>query len=161
MKRGFIVIAALALALSGCSKGVKIGGEDVCGPKGCLASVPASKSPTPKRTATPSKSPTARPTVATPPAAKGNTFTIVVKDVNNGYSPNTLRAKVGDTVIFKNLDMNTPAGHSFTGDNNEWNSGLKKPGESWTWKINIAPGYYHWHDENVPYLVGGPLQVLP
>ena len=159
MRRFVIAIALLGLLLSACSKGEEIGKGLGCGKTGCLGSIPPTVKPTPPKPKL-SKSASAKPSVQTSSFRKGNTWTIKVRDVNNGYEPNSLRAYVGDTVIFQNTDANTAAGHSFTGDNKEWDSGIIKAGKTWTWKVNIKPGLYHWHDENVPYLVGGPLQVL-
>ena len=164
MKRFTIVMIVLTLALGACAKGKQYGvGQAGCGQKGqpkCVTDL-TSKKPTPKATPKKTKKPTPSPT-PTKQSGPVNTFHIKIRNVANGYEPNTLRAYVGDIVIFENDDMSTAQGHTWTGDNNEWNSGVVKPGKTWRWVIDLAPKRYPgWHDESVPYLVGGPFDVLP
>jgi plastocyanin len=161
MKRTIIIIAALALVMSACTKGQDIGqGLKDCGGKKCLTSIPpTAKSKTP--TARPTSVKTSKPPTVTPPKNPGRTYKIVIHDNGNGFEPPNQVARVGDKIIFSNLDPNTPTGHSFTGRQHEWDSGSVKYKKSWTWIINLKPGDYYWFDQEVPYLTGGPLRVLP
>ena len=111
MKRFAIVIAALCLALSACSKGTQYGaGQAGCEKtkQGCATSTATAK---PKKSATPRKTvkPTPTKSATVKPTGPVQTWHIKIRDVANGYEPNTLRAYVGDIVIFENLDTDTTA----------------------------------------------------
>lgn len=156
MKRIVIILAVLAVTVSGCaSGGTKIGGG--VGKEGS-SKIPTTPPPT---TAPPTKKPPTKkpPTVKPDPGYKGYTIVIEIKSSADGYVPRERRLRVGDTIIFKNSDPTSE--HSFSEDKGNWNSGKLKNGQSWTYKVTAPPGIYNVHDEVVPYVLGGPIEVLP
>ncbi|MFA5891274.1 MAG: hypothetical protein WDA27_10075 [Actinomycetota bacterium] len=161
MKRVVIFVATLALALPACAQDHSIGS----GVSGGSTTLPSSAAPTTSKSPTKRATPTATKSSARPvtPTSEPNKFTIVVRSVNEGYLPRELRACVGDLITFTNQDPSYE--HSWSADESggrpgPWKSPMLAQGKSWTWTIDAAPGEYKWHDDKVPYLVGGPLEVL-
>lgn len=156
MKRTVLILAVLTLALSACAGPDNTVGKGV----GSLGDSKIPTTPPPSTKAPPKKPPTTKPPTVKPDAGyKGRTTIIVIKSSADGYDPRERRLVVGDTIIFKNLDPNSE--HSFTEDKGNWDSGKLKNGESWTYKVTAPPGIYNVHDEVVPYVLGGPIEVLP
>ncbi|HVL33381.1 MAG TPA: hypothetical protein VM600_07355 [Actinomycetota bacterium] len=161
MKRIVIAVLSLGLVLSGCAKTTSVG-KDLNDFKGSETLEP-SASPTPSKTTTKSS---AKPSAkkSTPAARAGNKWSIVIRNTGEGYNPRERRVVVGDTVTFTNQDSTTPDGHSFTGydkNNKEvWDSGNIKAGKSWTWTVDAPVGTYSLRCNVVPYIVGGPFEVL-
>lgn len=160
MKRLTLIVAALALTLSACAQDHTIGADL----KGGSSKVSPTATPTKTRKATPKKSATPTPTKtkATAPAYTPNKFTIVIRGSAESYVPRELTVYVGDLVTFTNLDP--AAAHSWSGGPSSqqpgpWKSPILKANQSWTWKVDAAPGQYQFHDDNIPYVVGGPLTV--
>jgi hypothetical protein len=166
------------MALAGCSKGQVVGqGQGCKDSKGrpVKCSVLSSKSPNAKPTTSkkPSVKPTIKKTVA-PPSYKGRTFKVLIHDQYHQYEIYDPKGAalgsqaivyVGDIIVFQNLDKNTPTGHSFTEDKKAWDSGILKYKGQWKWTVDVpaAPKGtdYKFHDENIQYIRGGPLRVLP
>ena len=172
MKRIIIILAVLTLALSACSKpGTQVGctaaerkadekrkpSEKKCFDIGTTV-IPTTKPPTTRPPTKPAPRTTA-PVATKPPAAKGTTWVIEIKSSAEGYNPRERRVRVGDTIIFKNLDPNSD--HSWTENKGTWDSGILKNGKSWTYIVSAKPGVYHVFDRVVPYVLGGPIEVLP
>lgn len=166
MKRIIIILTVLTLALSACKgKEFQVGcteAERKAGKKNCIATgVPTIATTKPPTTRPPTTRPPSRTAVPPPTQApaKGTTWVIEIKSSADGYNPRERRVRVGDTIIFKNLDPSSE--HSWTEDKGTWNSGKLKNGQKWTYIVTAKPGIYNVHDEVVPYVLGGPIEVLP
>lgn len=151
MKRIVIAVILLTMAASGCSKPTTVGGKLKGGSSKIASPTPTPSTPKPKPTKSKVK------TVAPDPGYKGRDYPIQVKDLS-GYDPANLRVYVGDRIVFTNNDPNQK--HTFTGNESEWDSGELSKGQTFTYKVTLAPGKYFFHCELVPYITGGPVEVL-
>ncbi|MDO8647107.1 MAG: cupredoxin family copper-binding protein [Candidatus Diapherotrites archaeon] len=82
-----------------------------------------------------------------PPASTG-AKTIAVEISNFAFAPAELTIKVGDSVTWTNKDS---VGHTATGDNGEFDSGLLSTGQSFTQTFNTA-GTFNYHCTPHPYM---------
>ena len=178
MKRVVFLALVLGLVASACATGRSVG-SDLDAPTGIKPSESPKKKPPPKKRDAPKVEQTED---AKEPEAKGNTIIIAVrsnfegfeyKQPDSGWKPATdggPAAFVGDTIIFKNM---APAGEQppTHGWQNEafgpykagelFDSGPLKPGESYTWVVDVEPGQYAYRDSSVPYRSAqGPMQVI-
>lgn len=64
---------------------------------------------------------------------------VAIRDVS--FDPPTLRVRVGDTVVWQNLD---PYSHTVTSDDGLFDSGFLGQGESWSIPFD-EPGTYAYH----------------
>ena len=160
MKRALMLAATLALVLSACAQDNSIGS----GVTGGSTTLPSSAAPTQTKATTKKATPKATKSSARPvtPTREPNKWAIVVRNTGEGFVPRELRVCAGDLVTFTNQDASYQ--HSWSagvsGKTGPWKSPKLSAGQSWTWKVDAAPGEYMWHDDVVPYLGGGPLEVL-
>jgi plastocyanin len=162
MKRALMGSLALLLLASACAKteGIGAGVDTAHATRSASASTTATAT---KRSS--SRPPVARtsapPVVSTKSTCKSTNYKLDYLDNFNQYHPDQLRVYRGDTVTFTNKDSSTPSGHSWTADDGSWNSPILKPGKSWTLNTrNVPLGKHLWHDANISYARGGPLEVL-
>lgn len=106
-----------------------------------------SASPTPAPSDSPSPSPTVTPTATpsqTPDAGQTHTVEIGknIKGVAADYSPTTVTIRVGDSVIWKNLDSYA---HTATDDDEAWDTGSIGGGKSSTAILFDSAGTYTYY----------------
>ena len=155
----------LVAFVGACNKGPQVGRPCTDEIKTDCVNLSASESPTPSPTPTksrsvkPTASASAKPTVAPPTTGyKPRTYTIVIRNQYDQYEPAEKRVYQSDIIIFKNLDKTHT--HSWTEKNGAWDSGELKYGETYRFVVDLKPGKYYWKDTSVPYIAGGPLDVL-
>jgi hypothetical protein len=170
VKRSILISLVIALVFSACSSGKTFKTEEC--KKGqtpdkdnCF--ILGSRPPTPTKSTPGTKASTKAPTVVQsskgPPKVScatypGKTYTIVIKDVYKKYQPENQNLYRGDYILFKNEDPTNP--HSFTVDGTNLDSGILQPGQSKKMRVMLAPKLYkRWHDRQVSYVDGGPLNV--
>ena len=159
-RRAAAAIAVL-FALSACAKSSSIG-KDVntkVPTASATATATATKKPTRKATATAAP---AKTTKAPGCNYKPRTVVIYIADVYNQYEPRDGDARVyqSDKIKFENRDRTNK--HSLTENHPTpvFKTPLLSPGQSATISMNHPPGQYRYHDENVSYIIGGPIEIL-
>jgi len=155
---GTLILIVLAVVVAaGCGQDQKYGSESIAdikeqedaqrlgqrtaepAPKGTPQALDAASTPTPK----PSPTPQATPTY----------FDVSLVPDSPYYQPgNQVAIKVGVTLRVTNRD-GTPersGGRSYTAKNGSFDSGLLKPGKSWTFRFD-SPGRFEIVDEGLPF----------
>lgn len=156
----------LVAFVGACNKGPQVGRACTDTIKTDCVNLSASESPTPSPTPTksrsvkPTASASAKPTVAPPKTGyKPATYRMRIRNVNDQYEPAEKRVYQTDIIIFENLDKTSK--HSWTEKaSGAWDTGQLKYGETYRFVVDLKPGKYYWKDTVVPYIFGGPLEVL-
>lgn len=157
MKRLCIGLCVLGLLLGACGEGQKVGSEKLLeiDEQENLQRL-GERTPEPEPEGTPTSltvgANTPRPTVAaprrTPPV-----FNIELVPNSPFYKPgNALRVVTGVTIKVTNTDNTAErrSGRSFTDKNGAFNSGILKPGQSWTWVFE-RPGRFEIIDQGLTF----------
>jgi hypothetical protein len=162
-----IGVAVLLLLTAACGSGQKVGNEDLLNfqeQKNAQRLGEATPAPTPGASAgalTVGSQPTPPPRPkATPPKVQYFDVTLVAN--SPFYKPgNALTIRVGVTLRVTNVDK-TPersSGRSFTDQAGSFNSGILKPGQSWTHTFT-QPAQYEVVDQGLTFATAR-LQVSP
>lgn len=94
----------------------------------------------------PTKQPSTAPTTQTGSMPEVSKNMVTIQSFS--FSPATLTVKVGDTVIWKNLDS---VGHSATAYDNSFDTGIISPGQTGTATFSKA-GTFTYHCGPHPYM---------
>jgi plastocyanin len=178
IRRTVLVLAAASavLAFGACNKDSNVGSDKLKnfesqGGDGALGGTTTTAAPTattaapqatakPAATTTPKAATTQPPvqTTAAPPTTAAASITIKIQGdgQGNAFEPSNTRAYANSTIRFQNVDSGP---HQVRSRNGEFQSPNLSSGQSWDFKINLAPGTYEYTDSARPYAVGY-LEVL-